>query len=196
MFAAFAKLSFTHPILSKQQLLYKTVRSFSVIEDKLSLIDLFGDNDDGDEYDHNGIKLPPFGSLISFTTQRQYNIGIYEGTKICTFEEFLKLCKMSGIKAYVEPKSTITSDNIDSVLSLIKSSGMINNTTILSDINTLTLFSNKTKKLRLAYSGGIYQDNIEKLKALGNEVIYDTGFLYNNYDDETIKLVPFKKEER
>ena len=82
MFAAFAKLSFTHPILSKQQLLYKTVRSFSVIEDKLSLIDLFGDNDDGDEYDHNGIKLPPFGSLISFTTQRQYNIGIYEGTKM------------------------------------------------------------------------------------------------------------------
>lgn len=59
---------------------YKTIsvlaRQFSILENKLSFIDALGE-----EVDRNGLLLPPIGSLVSYSTQRQYRVGIYCGKK-------------------------------------------------------------------------------------------------------------------
>ncbi len=57
-------------------------RSFSILENKLALIDILGDSDEFEEVDRDGKKLPPFGSIVSYTAQREYHVGIYEGTKM------------------------------------------------------------------------------------------------------------------
>ena len=58
------------------------VRCFSVIENKLAFIDIIGKEDDEDELDRNGLKLPPIGSIVSYTTQRNYHVGVYCGRKV------------------------------------------------------------------------------------------------------------------
>ena len=82
MIAATARYLFSKPIVKRRHFLSTALRSFSVLENKLALLDLFGDNEDDSEYDRNGVKLPPFGSIISYTAQRQYHVGIYEGSKM------------------------------------------------------------------------------------------------------------------
>lgn len=81
MFAAFARGPGLGIISKKQHLVHKAWRNFSVLENKKTLFDSFEGIEDENESGRNGLKLPPFGSIVSYTTQRQYHIGIYEGIK-------------------------------------------------------------------------------------------------------------------
>lgn len=58
------------------------LRSFSVLENKLAYIDIIGENDDDDDVDRNGLHLPPVGSIIAYSSQRQYRLGVYCGKKM------------------------------------------------------------------------------------------------------------------
>lgn len=60
----------------------KGSRPFSILENKLAFIDIWGDGDEFEEVDRDGMKLPPFGSIVSYTAQREYHVGVYEGTKM------------------------------------------------------------------------------------------------------------------
>ena len=55
---------------------YVLTRQFSILENKLAFIDTLGE-----EVDRNGLLLPPVGSLVSYSTQRQYRVGVYCGKK-------------------------------------------------------------------------------------------------------------------
>jgi len=55
---------------------YALTRQFSILENKLAFIDTLGE-----EVDRNGLLLPPVGSLVSYSTQRQYRVGVYCGKK-------------------------------------------------------------------------------------------------------------------
>lgn len=109
MFASFTRHS-SRSVFRSKHLFQKAIRSFSVLENRLAFLDLFSDNEDGSEYDRNGMKLPPFGSIVSYTSNRQYHIGIYEGSKIidgiqklqirnehaCLRDVVLRVCNMTN----------------------------------------------------------------------------------------------------
>ena len=54
-------------------------RCFTSFENKLSLFDIFANEED---VDRNGLVLPSVNSIVSYTSQRQYRVGKYIGIKL------------------------------------------------------------------------------------------------------------------
>ena len=75
---------------------------------------------------------------ITYDQALSYDFGvwksaIYAGTKIPTLAQFLKLCKVLSLHPYLELKGSITTQaQIDSIIEIIKTYGMINNVTFIS----------------------------------------------------------------
>lgn len=81
MFGRFRRLRLPTTIWKSTSAVTRLARSFSVIENKLAFIDIIGKDEDDDELDRSGLKLPPVGSIVSYTTQRNYHVGVYCGRK-------------------------------------------------------------------------------------------------------------------
>ena len=95
----------------------------------------------------------------------------YADEEIPTFEEFIKVCKYMAIHPYIQVKSSATQANIESLVTTVFRSGMLNKVTwVSSDIDVLTAINQLNAKARLGYATEtITTDQIAELKALKSE---------------------------
>lgn len=101
------------------------------------------------------------GNIASMTYEQalQYDFGSwksaeYAGTKIPTFEEFIRVCKEIQLHPYIELKSgsTYTQEQITGVVDMVKAAGMQGNVTYLSfNATYLGYVKNADPTARLGY---------------------------------------------
>lgn len=135
-------------------------------------------------------------SSMTYSQVSQYDFGSwksseYAGTKIPTFEEFIKLCKYIGLHPYIELKSSgsYTQRQIISIIDVVKRFGMEGKITYISFNETfLGYVKQYDSKARLGYLlWGVYDNEIEtalSLKTDSNEVFVDIN--YNSVTEEII----------
>ncbi len=118
------------------------------------------------------VKAYDFGSWKS---------AAYADEEIPTFEEFIKVCKYMAIHPYIQVKSSATQANIESLVTTVFRSGMLNKVTwVSSDINVLTAINQLNAKARLGYATEtITVEQIAELEALKTET-NDVFFYANN----------------
>ena len=136
-------------------------------------------------------------NALTYEQLLQYDFGSwkdekYTGTKITTFEEFIKLCKNIGLHPYIELKdgANYTQEQIQSIVDIVKRCGMRGNVTYISfDINFLKYVMEYDKKTRLGYLADVTETTIEaanNLKTKENEVFMDVYFEY--ITDEKVQM--------
>ena len=105
----------------------------------------------------------------------------YADEEIPTFEEFIKVCKYMSIHPYIQVKSSATQANIESLVTTVFRSGMLNKVTwVSSDIDVLTAINQLNAKARLGYATeSITVEQIAELEALKTET-NDVFFYANN----------------
>lgn len=125
---------------------------------------------------------------ITYAEALTYDFGIwkgaeYAGTKIPTFEEFIKCCKRYGLHPYIELKNekTYSQDEIDMILSIITAHGMKKHVSFISyDNNALLLVKNRWDwvELGLHTTGG--SSGVSAFEALmtGKNVVFATHGMY------------------
>lgn len=139
------------------------------------------------------------GNITSLTYEQllQYDFGSwksseYAGTKIPTFEEFIKLCKNIGLHPYIELKDggNYTQAQIQSIVDMVKKYGMQGNVTYISfSVNFLNYVKSYDEKARLGYLADITSSTITTangLKTEENEVYM--GVYYKYITDEKVQM--------
>lgn len=112
----------------------------------------------------------------------QYDFGSwkspkYAGTKIPTFEEFIRCCKALGLHPYIEVENhaSMTDEHIANCVYIVKKYGMLDNVTWVSfAARKLHIVRDTVPNARLGWIG--YTTNIwayEELKREGNEVVLE-----------------------
>ena len=137
-------------------------------------------------------------SELTFEEVRALDFGswkssTYAGEKIPTFKEFMILCRNIGLHPYIEIKNsaTYTSDQIKSLIDIVKGVGMREKVTWISfTSNYLGYVKTHDDKARLGYLvETITTSEINTALALKtdfNEVFIDAN--YSKLTDETVKL--------
>lgn len=136
------------------------------------------------------------GGIWSLTYEEllQYDFGSwksssYTGTKIPTFEEFIKLCKNIGLHPYIELKSSssYTEVQIQSLVDIVESYGMKGKVTWISfNATFLGYVKNYDDTARIGFLANTVSET-EVTKALGlktenNEVFIDMAYNYATED--------------
>ena len=113
----------------------------------------------------------------------------YADEEIPTFEEFIKVCKYMSIHPYIQVKSSATQANIESLVTTVFRSGMLNKVTwVSSDIDVLTAINQLNAKARLGYATEtITANQITELKALRTE--NNEVFFYANNQNLIVSIV-------
>lgn len=133
-------------------------------------------------------------SEMTYYDVLQYDFGSwksadYTGTKIATFEEFIKLCKTIGLHPYIELKGG-TQEEITGLVDMVKRHGMERNVTYIAfGTNGLTWVKNADSTARIGYLADITEGTIKTVKSFmtgENEVFLDVN--YNLLTDEKINL--------
>lgn len=117
------------------------------------------------------ISSSTYADLLSYDFGIKYGYG---GTKICTFYDYIDLCKVYGIIPYIELKSLMTTSQIDTLLSYVEKRGIKNvvwSSTHSQNVkNIVTLRDNLTvayqqtaKRTAEDYSSGDYKWFYDKL---------------------------------
>lgn len=142
------------------------------------------------------------GNIASMTYEQalQYDFGSwksadYAGTKIPTFEEFIRVCKEIQLHPYIELKngSTYTQAQITGVVDMVKAAGMQGNVTYLSfNATYLGYVKNADPTARLGYIVSIIDGTtisaIKNLRSGSNDV-----FVKANYQRLTEDMVDMCK---
>ena len=112
-----------------------------------------------------------------------YDFGIwkgsqYAGTKIPTFEEFIKYCKYANLHPYCDLKQGFTSEIIASLIGIVKALGMLRNITWVSFSATVLGYVKEIDpKARLGFLSSSYSEAVDAviadLKNGTNEVFLD-----------------------
>jgi len=124
------------------------------------------------------------GNVSSLTYEQllTYDFGSwfsaeYTGTKIPTFEEFIKLCKQIGLHPYIELKSSgsYTQEQITSIVDMVKANGMKGKVTYISfNADFLGYVKSADPAARLGYLSSTATDNVittvTSLRSGSNEV--------------------------
>lgn len=130
---------------------------------------------------------------ITYEQALTYDFGIkygpkFAGTKIPSFEDFIKLCRKLSVMPYIEVKTGSMSVLVD----MVKKCGMLRNVTWIS-FNSILLQNVLTKdpKARLGlvaenYSDGLIAE-INNLKTNENEVFLD--LLTTSVTDEVVEML-------
>ena len=139
------------------------------------------------------------GNINSLTYEQvlQYDFGswksdAYAGTKIPTFEQFIKLCRNLGLHPYIELKSNgnYTEAQIQSIVDMVKANGMSGAVTYISFSATyLGYVKNYDSKARLGYLADVTSTTITTatgLKTSDNEVFMDVN--YGNVTTAKVQL--------
>ena len=130
--------------------------------------------------------LPRYCSDMTYDELLQYDFGIkhgeqYEGTKIPTFEDFLKCCRDYDLSPYIELKDdrTVNNDKIKMLVDMVDNYGLTDKVTWISfNADYLKMLSEISPKARL----GLLCDTtpsdktlkiLNSLKTSDNEVFLD-----------------------
>ena len=119
---------------------------------------------------------------MTYAELLQYDFGSwksakYAGTKIPTFEEFIRCCKALGLHPYIEIENhaSMTDKHIANCVYIVKKYGMLDNVTWKSfGASKLYVIRDTVPNARLAWLG--YTTNVsvyEDLKREGNDVFLD-----------------------
>ena len=133
-------------------------------------------------------------SSMTFEQVRQYDFGswksdAYAGTKIPSFEEFIRLCRNLGLKAYVELKGYQTVDKVAILANIVKKYHMEENISWIS-FGSATLDNVKTilPEARLGVvCEGVTQNVVDAalgLKNATNNIFIDTSSI----TDEMVQI--------
>ena len=148
-----------------------------VIHDQL--INRTARNSDGSELTSN-VSI----NNITYAQALTYDFGIwkgsaYAGTKIPTFEEFLKCCRDTGLDAYVELKteSSWTATKTAELDQMIKEAGMKDHVTFISfGVDPLVNVHSVNPDYRLGYVAGTGTSSmIDTIKAVSNNAFIDVS---------------------
>lgn len=117
-------------------------------------------------------------SDITYAEALTYDFGLYlssqyEGTKICSFDDFIKTCRNVGIEPYIEPKE-YDSTHIGILFDIVKKYGMVNHVTWIS-INTgsLSAICQLDPTARIGLIGDVVIESLLDLKTGTNHVFSD-----------------------
>lgn len=121
---------------------------------------------------------------ITYSEALDYDFGIwksvsYAGTKIPTFEEFIKLCKQINLYPYIEIKADVlTATDISNLFAIIHEYGMGDNITwITSSYNIIRTITQTDGKSRVGMVSSDSSYDFSQLKGLitksGNEIFVD-----------------------
>lgn len=138
------------------------------------------------------------GNVSSLTYEQllTYDFGSwfsaeYTGTKIPTFEEFIKLCKQIGLHPYIELKSSgnYTQAQITSIVDMVKANGMRGKVTYISfNADFLGYVKSADPAARLGYLSSAANDSVittvTNLRSGSNEVY--AGVKYSVLTDSFI----------
>ena len=138
------------------------------------------------------------GNIADMTLEqvREYDFGSwmsenYAGEKIPTFEEFLKLCKEIGLKAYIDLKQALSEEQAQLLVNISEKYGMRENVSwIAYSYAALSAIKNVDNKARLLQLCNEITDNIitcaTNLKTEHNEVAIDAAFYL--VTDDMVKM--------
>ena len=127
---------------------------------------------------------------ITYEEALDYDFGIwkgqqYAGTKIPTFEQFIKLCKYIGLMPYIELKDdvTYTQSDIEGLVDIVHECGMNKNVSWISFNNTyLGYVKNYDSAARIGYLTDSINatkiTNAQALKTTDNEVFISAATNY------------------
>lgn len=131
-------------------------------------------------------------SLLTYSELLTYDFGSwksssYAGTKIPSFEKFIKLCKLISLHPYIELKSngSYTQEQIQGLVEMVKRYGMQGKVTWISFNSTyLTYVKTADPTARLGYLVSSVTSNVittvQGLKTETNEVFLDSSdYSYN-----------------
>jgi len=133
-------------------------------------------------------------SDITYAQALDYDFGIYKGAeyagvKIPTLEQFIKFCKYTNLKAYVELKQTAvyTQEQVTSMVALVKKYGMQKSVSWISfNKDYLVYVLNADNKARVGYiADGAYPTKIADAVSLMTSVndVFIDMYIGNMYDD-------------
>lgn len=141
---------------------------------------------------------------LNYAELANYDFGIwkdpvYAGTKIPTFEEFMKLCRDINLCAYIELKQAgnYTAEDIQHMHDVVCTYGMANKVSYISfNVEYLKLVRecDRTARLGLLISAdGVTDANFEKFmwlmnKRTSNFVSVSTGFINNEFITRCVEL--------
>jgi glycerophosphoryl diester phosphodiesterase len=122
-------------------------------------------------------------SDIPYSEVSEYDFGIYKnesfaGTKIPTFDEFIKLCRRLGLHPYIEIEGEITDVQAEILIDIVNNSGLLNHVTwITFSYESLLRILEKNPSARVGLncitSDGLTDNQINylgKIKSLTNNV--------------------------
>ena len=125
---------------------------------------------------------------LTFNEVRQLDFGSwkseeYAGTKIPSFDEFIKLCRCLNLHPYIEIKESedITTEKIADLLVIVRENGMLGNVTWISfSLDFLNFIKISEPSARLGYLEwdcvGWIIDNVKTLKTADNEVFLNVTY--------------------
>ena len=114
--------------------------------------------------------------------------GVYSGTKIATFEEFIMISKALCLHPYIEFKSG-SQEQVATIVELVKKYGMQGKVTYIGNNISLGYVKELDSKARLGILGNpteYFVNQVLSLKTEENEVFLDSN--HNNVTDEGISL--------
>lgn len=135
---------------------------------------------------------------ITYEEALEYDFGCwkaakYKGEPIPTFEEFIQLCKQTGLMPYVEIKPEATDEQLDGLLYTVERYGITENTTwIDANLKVLKSISKKEPKARLGVLSNVWAnrfiEDIKMLRTPENEVFMN--LMYSAVTEEVVgKLI-------
>lgn len=132
---------------------------------------------------------------ITYEQALTYDFGvwkspIYQGTKIPTLEQFIKLCKDLGLHPYIELESILTQSQVEACYDVVQSCGMKDKATWISFSSAhLTTIKNIDEYARLGFIVSQISSNavnvVNDLKTTTNYVFIDGP---SSSSDELVNL--------
>jgi len=115
---------------------------------------------------------------ITYEQALTYDFGIYlssqyAGTKICSFDDYIKTCRNVGIMPYIEPKA-FDRAHIEILFNIVRKYGMVRKVTwICINPSALSIICELDPYARIGLVGDVVIETLEGLKTANNEVFSD-----------------------
>lgn len=137
---------------------------------------------DGSEF----IEKITFDELQAMTVDNGSNIGNYQGLKVCTLEDYLKICKEYGMRAVIELKGPNNTEHYDEIMELVNKYD--------SDCMFISFHLDNLKAIRKLSDAPVWflakkldDESIENALSLGGQCGIDFDYKNKHNTDEAIK---------
>ena len=132
------------------------------------------------------VEKKTYDELMQMTVDNGVNIGNYPDLKICSFEEYLKICKDYGMTAVIELKGKNNTEHYDEIVSLVGQYG-VNAVYISFQYENLIKLREVTDAKLYYLVKEITDEDIELAKAIENCGIDFDGNSEENFENDIIQ---------